>query len=140
MKRRTLARATAVKFLYMLDIRGEATVDLDEYLANASRVPEVADYARRIITGVREQREVIDTRLRAVAEHWTLERMAGVDRNILRVGVWELLMGGGEVPPAAVMDEAIALARLYGDAGSSAFVNGVLDKIAREGPAPADGG
>jgi N utilization substance protein B len=86
-------------------------------------------YADDLVRGVVERRSDIDERIRAASEHWRLERMARVDRNILRVGVYEL-MALHDVPRAVIIDEAVELAKRYGTDESGKFVNGVLDRIA----------
>ena len=78
--------------------------------------------------------EEIDSRLSAAAENWRLVRMATVDRNVLRLGAFELLFDK-ETPAAVAFDEAIELARRYGSADSASFVNGVLDRLRREAEA-----
>lgn len=89
-------------------------------------------YGDAIVRGVVAQREAIDTAIRAANPAWRLERMARVDRNILRLASWEILHGR-EVPPQVVIDEAIELARRFGSEDSPAFVNGTLDKLSRLG-------
>ena len=81
--------------------------------------------------GVIAHLEEIDANLSAAAENWRLARMTTVDRNVLRLGAFELLHAA-DMPAAAVMDEAIELARRYGAADSPAFVNGILDRLERE--------
>jgi len=121
---------------------------LDEFLADEADFLEgrvaarkAQDYARRLASDVRTNLDAIDAALQAVSEHWDVARMAPVDRNILRVTVCELLHRPG-VPAKVVMDEAIEIAKRFGDAGSPAFVNGVIDAVRtriaeRRGGAPA---
>jgi N utilization substance protein B len=84
-----------------------------------------------LATGVERRRSELDAHIEAAAEHWTLERMPLVDRNLLRLGAFELLERP-EVPTAVVLDEAIELAKLLSTEESGRFVNGVLGRIARE--------
>jgi transcription antitermination protein NusB len=86
-------------------------------------------YADRIVRGVAEDPQALDEAIRRASTNWRLERMARVDRNVLRLGTWELLRSK-EVPRAVVLDEAVELAKRYGTEDSGAFVNGVLDRIA----------
>ena len=79
--------------------------------------------------GVAEDTEKLDGTIRAASTNWRIERMARVDRNVLRLGAWELLRAA-DVPRAVVLDEAVELAKRFGSEDSGAFVNGVLDRIA----------
>jgi N utilization substance protein B len=90
----------------------------------------VLGFARELARGAWDRRERADALIRASAARWSLERMQAVDRNILRLGAYELLETP-ETPPAVVIDEAIELAKLFGGADSPAFVNGVLDTLRR---------
>jgi N utilization substance protein B len=87
------------------------------------------------VKGVEAERAELDRRLVAVARNWRLERMAHVDRNLLRLAAWEILFGG--TPPAVAIDEAVELAREFGDDASPRFVNGVLDALVRSAAGPA---
>lgn len=88
------------------------------------------DFARELARGAYAQCKLLDERLSQTAAHWSLTRMTPVDRNVLRLGLHELLERR-ETPPQVVINEAIELARRFGDANSPAFVNGVLDAIRR---------
>lgn len=91
--------------------------------------PEGREYATRIVTGVSRDLELIDERLRAASTHWRLERMARIDRNLLRMGAWELTEQT-DIPVAVVIDECIELAKRFGTEDSPSFVNGVLNRVA----------
>lgn len=92
--------------------------------------PEVArGFAEELVRGVVEQREFLDEAIQLQSTAWRVDRMAKVDRNILRVASFELLKLG--TPAKVVINEAVEIARTFGAEGSSAFVNGVLDKVAR---------
>ncbi len=86
-------------------------------------------FARELVTGVCVELERIDETIQRFAQNWRVERMATVDRNVLRLAVWELI--GNSAPPEVVIDQAVELARRFGGEGSPGFVNGVLDAIAR---------
>jgi N utilization substance protein B len=90
---------------------------------------EGREYADALVRGVVENLQPTDERIRAASKNWRLERMTRVDRNVLRIGAWELL-SRGDVPRAVILDEAVELAKRYGTEESGAFVNGVLDRIA----------
>ena len=96
------------------------------------------EFAQDLVLGTVENRERIDVEIAAVAEHWRLERMAVVDRNVLRMAIFEL-MDQPETPPAVVIDEAIEIARKYGSEDSAPFINGILDTIRRRVEKPAAG-
>jgi len=87
------------------------------------------EYAETAVRGVGDDLAAIDAQIGQASAHWRLERMTRVDRNILRLGTWELLKRT-DVPRAVILDEAVELAKAYGTEDSSAFVNGVLNKVA----------
>ena len=129
--KRTKARERAVQALYQIDV---AATDLDEALSRfwKSFEPverEVMALAESLVRGVARERRGIDEAIDAVSTHWRLDRMARVDRNVLRLAVHELLHRP-EVPVKVVINEAIELGKKYGSESSGAFINGVLDKIA----------
>ena len=92
--------------------------------------PDFDPFAVQLVTGTVEHLEEIDAQIVRHAEHWRLERMPGVDRNVLRLAVYEMVFGG--TPAAVVIDEALELARRYSNEESVQFVNGVLDAVLRE--------
>jgi N utilization substance protein B len=135
---RAQSRQAALQVLYSLDVgrrAGEqlASETVDEALAAVAahfELPEGArDYARELAIGVARNREAIDRMLAGHATNWRIERMAAVDRNVLRLAAFE--MGWAGVPPSVAIDEAVELARRFGADPSPAFVNGVLDALAR---------
>jgi N utilization substance protein B len=91
--------------------------------------PEGRDYADAIARGVAGELTEVDDAIRKASTNWRLERMARVDRNVLRLGAWELLRSHA-VPRAVILDEAVELAKRFGSEDSGAFVNGVLDRVA----------
>ncbi len=122
--------AVGDKFGEQLDefLRDEHTLtDLDIELPPPD---ELLRFARRLALGAWAQRKVLNDKLSRAAAHWSLSRMTPVDRNVLRLGLHELLEHP-DTPPQVVINEAIELARRFGDADSPAFVNGVLDAIHR---------
>ncbi|MEO2147334.1 MAG: transcription antitermination factor NusB [bacterium] len=145
-KRRTRARQTALQFLYQLDLRGpELIEELNNFLRENESDRETVSYARTVVQGVHEHCAEIDEILGVVAKNWQVSRMAVVDRNVLRIGAYELLYVP-EVPPKVSINEAIELGKRFSTASSGAFVNGILDKVSRiakereeSQPEPADG-
>ncbi len=92
---------------------------------------EAVEFANALVLGCEERVAEIDERIREASQHWRLERMTRVDRNILRLGTFELL-GMSDVPRRVTLNEAVELAKRYGSEGSSGFVNGILDRIASD--------
>ncbi len=113
-------------FRFADDVLGEPLESIDVPLATASRL-----FAEKIVTGVVEFRSVIDKKIAESAKNWSLSRMTAVDLSILRIGAYELLYNS-TVPAAVVIDEAIEIAKRYGTKDSASFINGLLDKIAKE--------
>ncbi|MGQ9652520.1 MAG: transcription antitermination factor NusB [Thermodesulfobacteriota bacterium] len=129
MGHRHKARVLALQVLYQIDLTGDPMEESMALLCNGSDAPpDVRSFARDLVRGVRENMSEIDRLIRISSEHWRVERMAIVDRNILRLAVYELLFRP-EVPSRVAMDEAIDLGKEFGTAESGAFINGVLDHI-----------
>jgi N utilization substance protein B len=132
MSRRSRAREVALQVLYQDDLNPGQSAEREEAFLK-SRLRGDAEnmaFARAIVAGVREKRTEIDAALAARATNWSLSRMAATDRNVLRLGAWEALYS--ETPAAVAIDEAIELAKRYGDRRSPSFVNGILDRISRQ--------
>jgi transcription antitermination protein NusB len=108
------------------------------FLPSLKADPAVKDFARSLFEGAVANIATIDPLLRRHAEHWKLERMAAVDRNVLRLALYELLYEPA-VPPAVVINEALELARRFSAADSVEFVNGVLDAVRKEVQKAPDG-
>ena len=135
---RTLARSQALQILFQAEVRGESVADVLAGDFTLSKGP-LADYAVEIARGVDANRERIDSALRAVSANWSLERMPGADRNLLRIAVYEMrFLTDEEVSDAIVINEAVELAKAYGTDQSASFVNGVLGKIARSEELPGE--
>ena len=128
--RRTKARERALQALYQIDVAAEGIDDaLSRFWKSFEPVErEVMDLAEAIVRGVAAHRRSVDETIDAVSTNWRLDRMAKVDRNVLRLAVYELLRT--DVPVKVVINEAIELGKKFGSESSGAFVNGVLDRIA----------
>ncbi|OPZ29002.1 MAG: hypothetical protein BWZ02_01119 [Lentisphaerae bacterium ADurb.BinA184] len=151
-RRRRFVRESVLQALYQMDVSGEwdpRALDFEHFwtqLAADAETPSpyrddpgLRREAEELAGGVVAQREAIDARLAACAQNWSLPRMAAVDRNILRLAAYEMLFRP-DVPPVAALNEAIEMARAFGDVNSTRFVNGILDRILREHPTtPAAG-
>ncbi len=128
--RRTKARERALQALYQIDVAAEG---IDDALARFWRSfepveQEVRALAEALVRGVADQRRAIDDAIEGASTNWRLDRMAKVDRNVLRLAVHELLHT--DVPVKVAINEAIELGKKFGSESSGAFVNGVLDKVA----------
>ena len=128
---RTRARECALQALFQLDASGgtaeAALVDLFAHFEEAAA--DERRFADQLVRGVAAEKGTIDEIIQRYSQNWKLDRMARVDRNILRLGVYELLRRG-DVPVRVTLNEAIELGKKFGSEESSSFVNGVLDKIA----------
>jgi len=123
-------RELALKALYRIDICGGASNDdLVTLFASFPSDDEVRKFATSIIEGVRRDERGLDARIADALEHWSIRRLSRIDHNIMRMALWEML-NLPEVPLRVTIDEAIELAKIYGDRESGRFVNGVLDQIA----------
>ena len=129
---RTSGRQAALQMLFGIESAG---TDVDTCIRGFWREfeadPEGRAYADALVRGVVAQRERVDELIRTASTNWRLERMARVDRNLLRMAAYELLEQKA-VPRAVILDEAIELAKHFGSEDSGSFVNGVLDRIAEE--------
>lgn len=129
MGKRSKGREAALKILYQLDItRDTAEEGLKIYFRHHHVAVDSKAFVSTLVEGTSRRMKEIDDILSKHATHWALDRMAIVDRNILRLGVFELLFGE-ETPPKVVINEAVELGKRFGSPDSGKFVNGVLDSI-----------
>ena len=133
MRKRTKAREHALKILYAIDITGdEPKKCIDTYWrGNEENDTEIKAFANSLVLGVSNKGSEIDKIISESATNWQMKRMAVIDRNILRFASYELLFAD-EIPPKVTINEAIDIAKRYGDSESGKFVNGVLDKINKD--------
>ena len=133
--RRSQARETALQMLYQQDLNPDMQADTVLELIQ-ERLPDesLSRFAWKLFAGVMECRPTLDARIEETAANWALKRMAPTDRNVLRLGAFELLYT--DTPPRVVLDEALELAKRYGSAQSSQFVNGILDRLMPAGRGP----
>jgi transcription antitermination protein NusB len=130
---RHLGRIVALQSLYEYEFREEAhddSVDIQEILKrNLERYETAIDdttFVETLVQGVLEEQKDLDSKIQPIAPDWPIEQIARVDRNILRIGVYELLHQADVVPPKVAINEAVELAKAFGSDNSSKFVNGVL--------------
>jgi N utilization substance protein B len=118
--------------LFQLDVTGEEPSGALALFWEDRRPPaDVRRFTEELVQGSWQRRSELDALLEGSAANWKVSRMATVDRNVLRLALYELLHGGG-TPPAVVLDEAIELAKKFGNADSGPFVNGILDAVRRQ--------
>ena len=140
MRNRTRSREYALQMLYQADIRRTNTEQILEefWQAHEPVADEIKSFAKALFSGTLAHQQEIDALIRHHADNWDLNRMAVIDRNILRLGAFELLHVE-EVPSKVCINEAIELAKRFGDAESGKFVNGILDAIHKKGHARQNG-
>jgi len=132
-RKRTHSRELALQLLYQIDARGDEVVTTMEqfFEGEEGTDEEVRVFTRKLVTGTRDSAEEIDALITEAAENWRLDRMALVDRNILRMAVFEMLHLE-EIPAKVSINEAIELGKRFSTKQSGSFINGILDRIRRE--------
>ena len=131
MRRRTKARELALKILYQINVTGDTYKEsLRSFWKSHKTSPQSKDFATILVQGTMENIGKIDDVISKYAMNWQIKRMAVVDRNILRMGTYELLYLP-DIPPKVSINEAVDIAKKYSDPQSGKFVNGILDKIHR---------
>lgn len=130
MRKRTKAREIALKVLYQIDIiRTDTQEAIDNFFNNNEEfLEDVKEFAKNLIFGTINNLDNIDKKIKTFATNWELNRMAVVDRNILRIACYEL-MYLEDIPSKVTINEAVELAKKYGGIDSGKFTNGILDKI-----------
>jgi transcription antitermination factor NusB len=130
MRKRSVARECALKVLYQIEMTSRTPQQsLDAFWEQENEHPEdVRDFAAKLVDGIYAHLSDIDEKLGEYATNWQLNRMAVIDRNVLRMGLYELKFAN-DIPPKVAINEAVDLAKKYGDLDSSKFVNGILDKV-----------
>ena len=134
MRKRTLARELTLQILYQVDItRDNADAALSNFWETAEEEipPDIRQFTEELVRGTLANLQEIDDKISAFAANWQLKRMAVVDRNILRLGSYELMLRT-DIPPKVTINEAVELAKKYSGLESGKFVNGILDKIKSE--------
>lgn len=125
---RSRAREVALQILFEDDVNPRGTAaELQAFVHGRLNNPESEEFCMSLILGVRQNQSELDEAIRKIAENWSLNRMASTDRNVLRLGAFEILHT--ETPYRVVINEAVELAKRFGRDQSASFVNGILDKI-----------
>lgn len=127
---RRKARELALQLLYQWELRAEPPEKVeDAFWPGAKAAPKTREFAHRLFTGTVAARTELDMLIEKHATNWRLDRMSAIDRNVLRLAVFELCYA--TAPPRVVMDEAVELAKKFSDDAAPSFVNGVLDAVSK---------
>ena len=138
MGKRRSSRELAIKFLYLTEMNpGEVEKKLEQFWESNSCQDDIKNYTEELLTKIRKNQPAIDNLLKKFSENWTLDRMAVIDRNLLRLAACEL-MYDKSIPPKVVIDEAVEIAKKYGSGESPNFINGILDRVMKEVAGVAD--
>tara|TARA_B100001964_G_scaffold223702_1_gene269875 strand:- start:156 stop:587 length:432 start_codon:yes stop_codon:yes gene_type:complete len=140
MGKRRSSRELALKFLYQFELnKGDLDEQIRLFLEQNSSQEDVENFMKELVVSLIDKMEEIDEIIQKFSDHWILDRMTVIDRNILRMGTCELLFNF-PTPPKVVINEAIDIAKKYGNEDSPEFINGILDKVYNEirqkGPLP----
>ena len=128
MPRRSRAREIALQALFQEDLNPDnALSNLGTFLAARLNDDALREFAKQLVLGVKRNQEELDALLAAKAEHWSVHRMPATDRNLLRLGAYEIRYS--DTPDRVAINEAVELAKRYGTANSPQFINGILDKL-----------
>ena len=130
---RRKSRELALQALYQGELAGQAGLwDFEEFCAHFQVNKKAIPYARTLLVGIHENEKEIDQHISKYAENWRLERMSVIDRNILRLAVFELIYQN-DIPASVAINEAVEIAKRYSTDDSGPFINGILDAMAKEG-------
>ena len=140
MGKRRSSRELALKFLYQFELnKGDLNEQIKLFLERNSSQEGVENFMKELVVSLIDKMEEVDGVIQKFSDHWVLDRMTVIDRNILRIGTCELLFNF-PTPPKVVINEAIEIAKKYGNEDSPEFINGILDKVFNEigqkGPLP----
>jgi N utilization substance protein B len=132
MKRRR-AREYALQILFQIDFKGKEVnnKDLEDFWSDKRESEDVKKFAEDLVKGTIKRLDDIDSKIEKVAENWALKRMAAVDRNILRFAVYEILYRQ-DIPSAVTINEALEIAKKFSSSEAAPFINGILDRLAKE--------
>jgi transcription antitermination protein NusB len=137
MGKRRRARESAIQYHFWRDLqRGETPEQIKDFWEFCPVKPNVREFAEPLIAGMVEHLDEIDERIRKYCENYNLDRISAVDRNVLRLAIYEMLFRD-DIPPVVSINEAIELAKTFGGAESGKFVNGILDRVRKDLNRPA---
>ena len=126
---RRKARELAMQALFFMDLRKDFSAEMFAgFCASFAPKPEVRPFFTQLVEGVLARREQLDALIRSASDNWTLERMSGVDRNVMRIAVFEML-SCTDIPAKVSINEAVDIGKKFGTEDSGAFINGIIDTI-----------
>lgn len=128
---RRQARELALQVLFQTEFAPQISYQTFLEVFEQSLDPEVITYADLLVTGVKSHKEAIDSKIQASSAHWKVERMATIDRNILRIAVYEMRFAADPIKENIAINEAVEIAKKYGTSDSGSFVNGLLDQVGK---------
>ena len=135
MRKRTQSRGYALQILYQIDMTGDSAITvMDRFWKDLECDPEIRDFAVQLVKGTSENLAEIDNLIIEYSEHWDIDRMPTIDRNILRSAIYELLYRN-DIPAKVVINEAVETANRFSTPDSGKFINGILDKLLALRPA-----
>lgn len=128
---RRQARELALQILFQTEFAPQISFRTFLDVFEQSVEPEVSSYAELLVKGVQDNKAAIDSKIQASSAHWKVERMATIDRNILRVAVYEMRFATEQIKENIAINEAVEIAKKFGTTDSGSFVNGLLDQVGR---------
>ena len=128
---RRQSREIALQILFQLEYSPQITSDEMLALFDEKKEDSIMKYANEIIQGVQTHKVPIDQKIQEASRHWKIERMGGVDRNLLRLALFEIFHATEMIEPKIAINEAIEVAKIFGSQESPSFVNGILDQVVR---------
>lgn len=128
---RRQARELALQILFQTEFAPQISYQTFLEVFEQSVDPEILDYADLLVTGVQEHKAAIDAKIQASSAHWKVERMATIDRNILRIAVYEMRFAADRIKENIAINEAVEIAKKFGTTDSASFVNGLLDQVGK---------
>lgn len=128
---RRQARELALQILFQTEFAPQISYQTFLEVFEQSVEPEVTEYAQLLVSGVQRNKEAIDSKLQASSAHWKVERMATIDRNILRIAVYEMKFATDPIKENIAINEAVEIAKKFGTTESGSFVNGLLDQVGK---------
>ena len=128
---RRQARELALQILFQTEFAPQISYQTFLEVFEQSVEPEVTEYAQLLVSGVQRNKEAIDSKLQVSSAHWKVERMATIDRNILRIAVYEMKFATDPIKENIAINEAVEIAKKFGTTESGSFVNGLLDQVSK---------
>lgn len=128
---RRSSREIAFQVLFQSEFAPSIQVRDVAEVTQESHDGETLEYAQELVRGVQAKKAEIDAKIQSVSQHWKIDRMASVDRNLLRLATYEMAFSPNPLKPAIVINEAVELAKKFGSSESASFVNGILDQLGK---------